>query len=41
MLIVGQHGSLGEVRTEIDLSYLADATMMFSSSRPKARSARR
>jgi len=29
MLIVGQHGSLGEVRTEIDLSYLADATMMF------------
>ena len=29
MLVVGQHGSLGEVRTEIDLSYLADATMMF------------
>ena len=29
ILIVGQHGSLGEVRTEIDLSYLADATMMF------------
>jgi circadian clock protein KaiC len=29
LLIVGQHGSLGEVRTEIDLSYLADATMMF------------
>ena len=29
MLIVGQHGSLGEVRTDIDLSYLADATLMF------------
>jgi circadian clock protein KaiC len=29
MLIVGQHGSLGEVRTEIDLSYLADATLVF------------
>jgi len=29
MLIVGQHGGLGDVRTEIDLSYLADATLMF------------
>ena len=29
MLIVGQHGSLGDVRTDIDLSYLADATVMF------------
>ena len=29
ILIVGQHGSVGQVRTEIDLSYLADATMLF------------
>ena len=29
MLVVGLHGSLGEVRTDIDLSYLADATLMF------------
>ena len=29
MLVVGMHGSFGEVRTDIDLSYLADSTMMF------------
>jgi circadian clock protein KaiC len=29
MLVVNQHGSIGEVRGEIDLSYLADATMLF------------
>ena len=29
MMIVGQHGSVGEVRTDIDVSYLADATLLF------------
>jgi circadian clock protein KaiC len=29
ILIVGQHGAVGDVRTDIDLSYLADATLMF------------
>lgn len=29
LLVVGQHGGVGDVRTDIDLSYLADATMMF------------
>ena len=29
MLVLGQHGSLGDVRADIDLSYLADATLMF------------
>jgi circadian clock protein KaiC len=29
MLVVGQHGGVSAARTEIDLSYLADATLMF------------
>lgn len=29
MLVVGQHGSIGDVRAEIDLSYLSDATLLF------------
>ena len=29
MMIVGQHGGVGDVRTDIDVSYLADATLMF------------
>lgn len=29
MLVVGQHGAVGPVRTEIDLSYLSDATLMY------------
>ena len=29
MLVVGEHGSVGDMRTDIDISYLADATLMF------------
>jgi circadian clock protein KaiC len=29
MLILGQHGILGEVRSEVDLSYLSDAVLLF------------
>jgi circadian clock protein KaiC len=29
ILILGQHGVLGEMRTEVDMSYLADAILMF------------
>ncbi len=29
MLVVGQHGVIGDVRTEIDLSYLSDATVLY------------
>ncbi len=29
MMIVGEHGSVGAVRSDIDVSYLADATLMF------------
>ncbi len=29
MLVVGQHGLVGEVRTEIDLSYLSDAILVY------------
>jgi circadian clock protein KaiC len=29
LLVVGQHGAVGNIRTEIDLSYLSDATLMF------------
>ena len=41
MLIVGQHGASATMRTDIDLSYLADATMMFRFFEARARSARR
>jgi len=29
MLVVGQHGAVANVRTEIDLSYLSDASLLF------------
>jgi circadian clock protein KaiC len=29
MLILGQHGIIGEVRSDLDLSYLSDAILMF------------
>ena len=29
ILILGQHGLLGEMRTEVDMSYLADAILLF------------
>ena len=29
MMIVGEHGGIGEIRADIDVSYLADATLMF------------
>jgi circadian clock protein KaiC len=29
LLILGQHGLLGEMRTEVDMSYLADAILLF------------
>jgi circadian clock protein KaiC len=29
MLVVGQHGSIGNVRADIDLSYLSDATLLY------------
>jgi len=29
MLIVGQHGLVGEVRSDIDLSYLSDAILLY------------
>ena len=29
MLVVGQHGVIGEVRADIDLSYVSDATLLF------------
>jgi circadian clock protein KaiC len=29
ILILGHHGVLGEIRTEVDMSYLADAILMF------------
>jgi circadian clock protein KaiC len=29
MLIVGEHGGVGDVHTDIDISFLADATLMF------------
>ena len=29
ILILGQHGVLGELRTEVDMSYLADAILLF------------
>jgi circadian clock protein KaiC len=29
LLILGQHGLLGEIRTEVDLSYLSDAILLF------------
>jgi circadian clock protein KaiC len=28
-MIVGQHGGVGDVRSDIDVSYLADATLLF------------
>jgi circadian clock protein KaiC len=29
MLVVGQHGAIGNVRADIDLSYLSDSTLLF------------
>lgn len=29
MLVVGQHGSIGNVRADIDLSYLSDSTLLY------------
>ena len=29
MLILGQHGMVGEIRSEVDLSYLSDAILLF------------
>ena len=29
VLVLGQHGAIGDLRTEIDLSYLSDATVAF------------
>jgi len=29
LLVLGQHGLIGEVRTDVDLSYLSDAIMLF------------
>jgi circadian clock protein KaiC len=29
MLVLGQHGLVGEMRTDIDLSYLSDTIMLF------------
>jgi circadian clock protein KaiC len=29
LLVLGQHGVIGEVRTDIDLSYLSDAILLF------------
>jgi circadian clock protein KaiC len=29
ILILGQHGLLGDVRTEVDMSYLSDAILLF------------
>jgi circadian clock protein KaiC len=29
LLILGQHGLLGEMRTDVDMSYLADAILLF------------
>ena len=29
MLVVGQHGVIGDVRADIDLSYVSDATLLF------------
>jgi circadian clock protein KaiC len=29
MLILGQHGVLGEIRSEVDMSYLSDAILLF------------
>jgi circadian clock protein KaiC len=30
MVVVGQHGAIGNVRADIDLSYLSDTTLMYS-----------
>jgi circadian clock protein KaiC len=29
ILVLGQHGLLGEMRTEVDISYLSDAVLLF------------
>jgi circadian clock protein KaiC len=29
MLVIGQHGAIGNLRTDIDLSYLSDATLLY------------
>jgi circadian clock protein KaiC len=29
MVVIGQHGAIGNVRTDIDLSYLSDSTLLF------------
>ncbi|WP_204307988.1 hypothetical protein, partial [Klebsiella pneumoniae] len=29
LLVLGQHGVIGEVRTDVDLSYLSDCILLF------------
>jgi circadian clock protein KaiC len=40
MLILGQHGLVGDMRSDIDLSYLSDTILLFASSRRRQRFAR-
>ena len=41
MLILGQHGILGDVRSEVDLSYLSDIVLLFRFFEAKRRAALR
>ncbi len=41
LLVLGQHGVIGEVRTDVDLSYLSDCILLFRFFEARVRSARR